>query len=411
MLLAMVPLTMELVDFLLSGCARVALEDVMQLDLSAEHALSVITYLRKSFSPGQAAVLLDQARLRHRAKVKFQNASQMWFTDEALQQATSPEVAQYHTDLFDNLRSEQPVADLGCGIGGDTICFATRFNVIAIEQDPIRYKLAEANLDVCGLSHRVDLRCADWTAIKLSVDGAYIDPVRRITTPQGDHKRVFHLSQMQPPLSAVLTLQRNLPHLGVKVAPGVKHKEIPDNAEVTFVSVRGQMKEALLRFGDLRNGTPRTAVLLPGNESIGNHSPCDALPLREPGLFLYEPDAAVIRAGLVEHIGTLLGLAQLDSEIAYLTGDHLCQSPFVRAWCVRRSGSFLLKKLNRWLRELGAGRVVIKKRGSPIDVDKFRNLLKVVKGGPQFTVFLTRVKDSPWMIVAERCIKCDENVA
>ncbi|TFG68085.1 MAG: SAM-dependent methyltransferase, partial [Anaerolineales bacterium] len=319
--------------------------------------------------------------------------------------------ARYHTELFTHIGGGTPIADLGCGIGGDTISFAARFNVIAIELDPIRLKLAEANVRACGLSHRVDLRCADWTTTELSVGAAYIDPGRRITTSIGDRKRVFHLSEMQPPLSAVLTLQRILPHLAVKVAPGVKHKEIPGNAEVSFVSAHGQMKEALLRFGDLRSGASHTAVLLPGNHRLDNHAPVKTLTLREPGLYLYEPDAAVIRAGLVAHVGTLLGLEQLDPEIAYLTSDHFAVSQFVKVWYVKRSGSFLLKKLNVWLRELGAGRVIIKKRGSPIDVEKFQNQLKVFKGGPEFTVFFTHVKEQPWMVVAEQCSQTDGSIS
>ncbi len=407
MLVFMYPLTLDLVDFLFSEQGKDALDMLAHCDLSEANSLSVISNLRKIFTREQASALLDQARLRLRAREKFERAAGMWFTEEALQQATHPAVARYHTELIGPFCGDKPIADLGCGIGGDALSFATRLKVIAIDVDPIRLKLAEANAMVCGLSQRIDFRCVDWTATDINVNGAYIDPGRRISTSQGDRKRVFHLSEMQPPLSAILYLQHTLPNLAVKVAPGVRHKEIPGNAEVTFVSVRGQMKEALLRFGDLHTGASHTAVLLPGNHSLDSLTPVETLSLREPGLYLFEPDAAIIRAGLVAHVGTLLGLAQLDSKIAYLTSDHFANSPFVKVWCVKRSGSFLLKKLNIWLRELGAGRVIIKKRGSPVDVDKFQNQLKLVKGGPEFTVFFTRVKNNPWMVVADQCNKSD----
>ncbi len=64
-----------------------------------------------------------------------------------------------------------------------------------------------------------------------------------------------------------------------------------------------------------------------------------------------------------------------------------------------RHGKFNLKELNRWLRELGAGAVVVKKRGSPVDPDQFRRRLKTTPGGPTVTVFLTHVMGKPWMVV------------
>ena len=92
----MYPLTLDLVDFLVSDHAQRGFESFTDDDLAPDRALSVISRLRKSFTPEQAAVLLDQVRLRHRARTKFHQASRMLFTDEALQQSSGPEVAEYH---------------------------------------------------------------------------------------------------------------------------------------------------------------------------------------------------------------------------------------------------------------------------------------------------------------------------
>ena len=110
-------------------------------------------------------------------------------------------------------------------------------------------------------------------------------------------------------------------------------------------------------------------------------------------------DPAVIRAGLVRSLGASIGAAQVDSRIAYLTADTLVPTPFARVWPVLRHGRFHLKTLNRWLRGLGAGDVVVKKRGSAIEPEPFRRRLATTPGGPTLTVFLTRVRDRPWMIV------------
>jgi hypothetical protein len=205
---------------------------------------------------------------------------------------------------------------------------------------------------------------------------------------------------MEPPMSAVLALLEHVPALAIKTLPGIADEDIPPGAEVEFISERGAMKEALLRFGDLHTGAARRATLLPGPHHLDSNAAVGAMPIHGPLAYLYEPDAAVIRATLVQHLATQLGAAQIDPTIAYLTSEQPVETPFARRWAVLRHGPFHLKTLNRWLRELGAGAVVVKKRGSAIDPDAFRRRLKATPGGPALVVFLTRVQGRPWMVIA-----------
>jgi SAM-dependent methyltransferase len=389
----MIALTPALVDFLLGPQARSALEELAGRDLGEAAALARLSDLRRCFSPDQAAALLDQARLRLRAARKLDDPSGLLFTDEALQQASGQAVARYRAARF---APYARVADLGCGIGADTLALAEVVpQVLAVERDPLRARLAEANLAARGLAGRARVLCADWTALDLDVEAAFADPARRV-----DERRVFRLDQMEPPLAAILALRERVSDVAVKVAPGVAHEEIPPDAAVEFISERGELKEALLLFGALRTEAPRSATLLPGAHRLDSRAPESAAPARQPDAVLYEPDPAVLRAGLVRHLAALLEAAQIDPSIAYLTGARLVATPFARAWRVLRHGPFLLKGLNAWLRELGPGEVIVKKRGSPIDPDAFRRRLKTVPGGPTLTVFLTRVLDRPWMILA-----------
>jgi hypothetical protein len=183
--------------------------------------------------------------------------------------------------------------------------------------------------------------------------------------------------------------------------PGLADEDIPPDAEVEFISERGAMKEALLRFGELRTGASRRATVLPGPHQLDRMAAVGAAPVGEPLAYLLEPDPAILRATLVQELASQLGAAQLDPTIAYLTLDRQVETPFARAWRVVRHGPFHLKTLNRWLRELNAGPVVVKKRGSAIDPDAFRRRLKTTPGGRPLTVFLTRVRTRPWMIVGE----------
>ncbi|MCU0521389.1 MAG: class I SAM-dependent methyltransferase [Anaerolineae bacterium] len=389
----MYPLSVELIEFLLSVEAQVALADLRGADLRDEALFARVAELRRRFDPPQAAVLLDQALLRRKACGKFEQPDRLYFVDEALEQATSRAVAVYRARSFGSFGR---VADLGCGIGADTLALAEVVpSVLAVELDPVRARLAELNIAASGLSGRVRVVCADWTTMALGVEAAFVDPVRR-----SEGRRVFGLAEMSPSLAAIRALLTDVPNLGVKVAPGVDHAEVPSDAEIEFIAERGYLKEAFLRFGALCRGAARVATVLPGPHQVRSDTPVGEAPVSEPLAYLYEPDPAVIRASLVTTLAAQIGAAQVDSTIAYLTSDRLASTPLARVWQVERHGHFNLKVLNSWLLALGVGHVVIKKRGSPIDPDAFRRRLKLVRGGRPVTVFFTRALGNPWMIVA-----------
>ena len=428
----MIPLTLPLVDFLLTAEAQAALAELASQELNDQASLPLLTRLRRAWPPDQAAALLDQARLRRKAGDKFPQPERLLFTDEALQQASSRAVAAYRAQQFLRALGPAQIVDLGCGLGADTIALAEAgLQVLAVEKDPVRARIAAANVIALGLGERVQVVWGDfaltpalsqgergrtltpalsqgergrdfWLPLPLGEGwgegriAAFIDPSRR-----AGERRIFSLEAMDPPLSTLLTLLEQIPTLAIKTMPGIADEEIPPNAEVEFIAERGQMKEALLRFGALRTGAARRATLLPGPYHLDSNAPRRETPVSPPLAWLYEPDAAVIRATLVQHLATQLGAAQLDPTIAYLTSDHPVETPFARGWAVLRHGPFHLKTLNRWLRELNAGEVVVKKRGSAVDPDEFRRRLRTTPGGRPLTVFLTRVQGKPWMVLGE----------
>jgi len=387
-------LTFELIDFLTSPLAQSALERLALIDLREQALLSVLSELRKQFSPGQASALLTQARLRQKALEKFPLAAQMLFVDESLQQASSQAVAAYHAERFSPFAH---LADLGSGIGGDAIALArSAASMWAVENNPLLCRLLQHNLAVNGCSGRASVLNADWTQLDLTGrDALFIDPARR---RQG--RRVFGLAEMEPPLEQILNLHTRHANIAVKVAPGVAYAEIPPGVEVEFISEHGLLKEALLLFGGLRSGFARSATLLPGRQHMHHTGREPEIPLGPPAFCIYEPDPAIIRATLVKSLAEQINACQLDANIAYMTSASYTPTPFARAWQVLHHGPFHLKTLNHWLREANAGEVIVKKRGSAIDPDDFRKKLKTSAKGNQVTVFITRHLDRPWMITA-----------
>ena len=354
--------------------------------------------------PALVAAALTQARLRAAARDKFGPfADGMLFTPAGLEQATRLSVAARHAQRFCAAGVER-VADLGCGIGADAMALATfDREVIAVERDELTAAVATMNL-----RHWPEavVRCEDATATDLAgVGGAFVEPSRRHADGPAAGKRLLDPRAGSPPLSFVLDLARRLPAVGMKTAPGIPHHLVPGDAEAQWISVAGDVVEAGLWFGLLaRGGIRRAALVLPpdGDETTPATEVTD-VGLVEPqvgqvGSVLYEPDGAVIRAGLVGQVAAAVSGRLVDRSIAYVTGDRLVRTPLATAYAVEQVFGFQLKALRTWLRDRGVGKLTIKKRGTAVDPDQLRRQLRL-DGDGEATIVLTRVAGRQSVIV------------
>ena len=73
----------------------------------------------------------------------------MYFTREALEQASSYAVSQHRAQRYAPFRG---ILDLGCSVGGDTLSLAELHPVIGLDLDPVRLLMAQANSAALGKS-------------------------------------------------------------------------------------------------------------------------------------------------------------------------------------------------------------------------------------------------------------------
>ncbi len=367
-------MTLDDFYFLLTEAGQKWLAATAVTPITPQNHLKIASKLRQELPPAQAQAVLETVLLRQKAAVKFSRAAQMFFTRAALEQASSEAVAHYRAERFRQAGCQR-VADLGCGIGGDALALAAGAEVTGVEWDPLRLAIAQENVRVYGYGERFHPLQADLPALTpFPTDGVFFDPGRR--DEQG--RRFYAVHQYQPPLALVDRWREVAGYTAVKVSPGIHYDEIPPDAEIEFISLRGEVKEGVLWYDRFRTGAVRRATLLPGSHTLTSHDlPEEATAVTSPKTYLYEPDGAVIRAHLVQALARQLNATLLDPEIAYLTSDTAVVTPFARCFRLEDALPFQLKRLRHYLQERNVGSVTIKKRGSPLDPDKLRQQLRL----------------------------------
>ena len=359
------------------------------------------------FDADLVAAALTQSRLRAKGRAKFGDfAAGMLFTSDGLEQATRLEIAARHAGRFRAAGMRQ-VFDLGCGIGADAMAIAgLDLKVNAIDADEVTATLAGVNL-------------RHWPAASASVGtvegtrlpkgegarhaGAWLDPARRtpgVADARGRTRRVFSLDAISPSWSTVQSIARSLPATGAKLSPSFPHGAIPAGAEAQWTSLAGEVLECAIWWGPLVNSAGRSALVIGSDgrswtvleadaDATGGAAPV-ASSLAQVGAWLYEPDRAVIRAGLTGALTSVVDGLELDSGVGYVTSDRCVDVGYARRFTVTESMPLNVKALRAWLRDRDVGRVTIKKRGVTLDADTVRRQLRL-SGSVEMTLVLTRI--------------------
>jgi len=405
---------LDAVTQLVSGEGWGLLQSLPPYDESA--AMSLGEGLREAgFDPALIAAALTQSRLRAKGHEKFgEFADGMLFTADGLEQATRLEIAARHAQRFRGAGIEQ-VFDLGCGIGADAMAFAgLDLKVTAIDADEVTATLAGVNLRhwpgasaFIGTAEGTQLPSGEGARHT----GAWLDPARRtpgVSDARGKTRRVFRLDAISPTWSTVQSIAESLPATGAKLSPSFPHNAIPAGAEAQWTSLRGEVLECAIWWGPLVSRAGRSALVIgPQGRSwtvreadaggAGGVAPV-ASSLSQIGAWLYEPDRAVIRAGLTGALTSAVDGFELDSGVGYVTSERGVDIGYARRFAVDESMPLNVKTLRAWLRERDVGRVTIKKRGVVLDADELRRQLRL-SGSAEMTLVLTRVKNQQVCLV------------
>ena len=388
---------------LLSPGGRELLDRLSGEQVSPDRALELAQALRGRYPPELVAAALTQQSLRVAGRAKFRRADEMLFTRDGLEQASSEATSAHAAARYP---AGALVADLCCGIGGNLIALGAGRRVLAVDLDPVSLAFARHNAAVYGAADGLAAVRADVTNVPLTgVDAVFVDPARRAGG------RRLAAGRSDPPLGWCLDLAGRVPAVGIKAAPGLPRDLVPDGWEAEFVAVGRDLKEALLWSPALATApgtTPRRATVLPSGATLageggrggaaGRDGEGGTVPVAAPGAFLFDPNPAVTRAGLVEDLARELGAWKIDPQIAFLSADARRHTPFARTLAVVESAPWHERRFARRLAELGIGAADIRRRGLAGDVAQIHRRLNL-SGPGRATVVITRFNGRPWGLI------------
>ena len=359
--------------------------------------------------------LLQQTEGRERTMDKlptFAAIEDWWYPVRlSCEQCSSEATARYKASLV----SGRWMADLTAGYGVDTFFLSEHFEQADyVEQNEELCRIAAHNFSFQRSTINIHSTTAEtFLGSARQYDLIYMDPARR----DSHGGKVFRLEDCTPNVAEMLpTLLAHLTDEGqimLKLSPMLDLTQALKELSVLqiqwsvyIVAVKNEVKEVLL---------------LSREKSTFSHQPSDvrqtitAIDLMEPekafvftreeerdcplgigdwsliiGHFLYEPNAAILKAGAYKLVAQRYGLQKLDVNTHLYASDRLVADFPGRAWQI--SGEAVPEK---------GAQANILTRNYPLSPEQIKKKLHLRDGG---TVFLIgcRIAGKPTLLQAER---------
>ena len=257
-----------------------------------------------------------------KAYAKHPQAFLLSFTEEDLRWATPEIVADYRAKrLKCNI-----IADIGCGIGFQSIAFARVCKkVYAIELNGEKLERARQNAKVLNITN-IEFIHGDALSpevIKKVSDAQIIfcDPER---LPQEEQRTT---STIAPNINQLLHAYSKITtKIAIEFPPQIK--EILYEGEREYCSVNGELNRLTVYFGKLKQGD-RSAIVLPGDHYLQQNPKMKVQKTNSLGKFLFEVDPAVVKADLLAEASTKTALYSQQKAV-FLTADERVEGPFFK---------------------------------------------------------------------------------
>lgn len=371
---------------------------------------------------------LQQIAGRQKAKEKLPE----WYATEgilypkkvSMEQCSSSQTAAYKASLV----SGETFADFSGGFGVDTVALARKFDKgYYVEPQEELCELFQHNCKVLDINnvHIVNGTMEDHIAAIGPVDTLYLDPSRRDV----HGRKVVALEDCVPNLLEWKErLLAKCHTLMVKLSPMIDIfqtlRDLPETYAVHVVAVEGECKEVVFLLSRdnfpvndihrrdaiyrVRNSNPETDIIADGTDLLNETT--DAInrvptivavdigknaisrvettlqterttPPRiatELGAYLYEPNAAVMKAGIFNALSQQFQIAKLAKSTNLFTANELHEDFPGRIFRIEAVHEFHPRKTAKELSHLASANIAV--RNFPLTAEELRKTLKIKDG-------------------------------
>jgi 16S rRNA G966 N2-methylase RsmD len=356
--------------------------------------------------------LVRQIQARQKARTKLpewaDNPDLAFPPALSVEQASSARTAAFKAALVDG----QHLADLTGGFGADTAAFAQVVaHVDYVERDPKLVAVVAYNLRQLGIgnvtTHATD--ALDFLKnTSTHFDWLYLDPARRDTAA----RKTFRLHDCEPDVLKIMPLLlskadkillKTSPMLDIEQAI----QELGYVRRLWVLAVDNECKEVLYELGQEAAIDPeRYAINLRRDGSqqefrVNRAREARAIPrYAEAQQYIYEPNAAVLKAGAFRSIGTAFEFLKLHQHSHLYTSDVLrtdFPGRIFRVLAVEKADGAALKA------HLGPeARAHVTTRNFPDSVADFRRRTGIREGGDIYLFATTDLRGRLVVLVCEK---------
>ncbi|MGV3502426.1 MAG: THUMP-like domain-containing protein [Adhaeribacter sp.] len=386
-------------------------EEIKYLQEHADQEAATLMLQAGRYPNLPVALLVQQIQARQKARYKLPT----WYREPqirypatlSVEQSSSEKTASYKASLVQG----DALVDLTGGFGVDSYFFARHFRQVCyVERQAALCQAAAYNARVLGAAnihfHQDEAR-AFLESFPGPADVIYLDPARRDLA----NKKVHLLADCEPDILDLLplllaksrqVLLKTSPMLDIHLAL----QQLPQVQQVHVVAVDNECKEVLYLLGpDSPPSPPVTAVNLVGENQqqafTFSQASEDQAPVTyaQAGTFLYEPHAAIMKAGGFRSLASYLQLAKLHRNSHLYTSDSVIENFPGRVFRRLATCRYHKKELLALLPDKKANITV---RNFPDTVAQIRAKTGLKEGGSHYLLATTDLHNKPVILVCEK---------
>ena len=323
-----------------------------------------------------------------------------------MEQCSSEQTARYKAGICSSHPSPKTLVDLTGGFGVDFAFMSQAFDEATyVERNSELFAISSANMKILAPK----AKCLNEDGLEVlhrldHVSMIFMDPARR------DHHgaRTYGISDCTPNVLEIKDeLLQKADVVMLKLSPMLDwHKAISDLGEqyikeVHIVSVQNECKELLIVMQQQPAEPP--TVYCVNDDSVFSYHPSSIssnhISHQSSLIFLYEPNASIMKAGCFAEIEQAFEVSQLAPNSHLFASDQAIADFPGRKFRVTAVTSMNKQELKQALKDIRQANIAV--RNFPMSVADLRKRLKLSEGGNDYIFATTLTEEKKVLIICQ----------